>query len=140
VIIYVTRKWLDPTAVLGSLTTDVGFSCFTLERRLDAATHPGIPAGDYPLTLEPTHNVRLWSPDPDRFLPRLHDVPGREGILIHAGNVAGDTEGCILVGLERATTPGVLLRSRDALRSLVAILRQADLPGRVIVIDLTQVG
>ena len=28
----------------------------------------------------------------------VHNVPGRTHILFHGGNVAGDTEGCILLG------------------------------------------
>lgn len=45
---------------------------------------------------------------------RLADVPGRDGILIHRGNWAGDTskglrssvEGCILLGKRRGTIYG----------------------------------
>jgi len=55
-------------------------------------------------------------------------VPGRSGILIHAGNVAGDTEkgfkadveGCLLVGMSRGELYGqkAVLESRHALKTL----------------------
>jgi hypothetical protein len=58
----------------------------------------------------------------------LQDVPGRSGILVHAGNVAGDitkgfesdVEGCILVGKRRGILDGqqAVLSSRVAMREL----------------------
>lgn len=77
-----------PERVIGSLYLDGDFLCYTLE-----GDKP-IPAGRYALT---------WhdSPHLHARVPMLLDVPGRTYILIHVGNTAKDTEGCILVGLTR---------------------------------------
>jgi hypothetical protein len=53
-----------------------------------------------------------------RQMPRLLDVPGRAGILIHPGNTHKDTEGCILVGDER--TADTILKSRPAFGHFLA--------------------
>jgi len=54
-------------------------------------TQTAIPAGRYQITLEQSEHFK-------RELPYLHEVPGFKGILIHAGNTAEDSAGCILVG------------------------------------------
>lgn len=56
-------------------------------------------------------------------LPRLLDVPCFEGILIHRGNTARDTSGCILVGENRQ--PGKVLNSAPYELRLTALIREA---------------
>lgn len=90
---------------IGKLYIDGAYFCDTLEDtdRLDkgmtaaqlaAKKIPGqtaIPEGTYKVIV----NV---SPKFKRLLPRLMNVPGYEGVLIHRGNTPADTAGCILVG------------------------------------------
>lgn len=86
----VQRQLSDGVATLGELLIDGVHECWTLE-----PTKP-IPAGTYNLIIS-------WSPRFQRLMPLVVNVPGHEGIRIHWGNWAKDTEDCLLVG----TTKGV---------------------------------
>ena len=68
-----------------------------------------IPEGRYAVVIS-------WSPKMQQWLPILLGVPKFEGIRIHAGNTAEDTEGCILVGKNREV--GKVLDSRIWLHRL----------------------
>lgn len=76
-----------------------------------------IPCGVYKVLLN--HSDKFGE---DR--PRLMNVPGFSGILIHEGNKAQDTQGCILVG--KNTSVGWLSKSKDTLKTLIDRIRQAQ--------------
>jgi len=95
--IVINRFIRGPEATIGSLWINGEFHCHTLEDRVrddGEAKVPGqtaIPTGTY-------HVIVNLSPRLKKRMPRLLNVPGFDGILIHKGNDAGDTSGCILVG------------------------------------------
>jgi hypothetical protein len=67
----------------------------------------------------------------------LKDVPGWDGVRIHSGNTVSDTEGCILVGMDRYGD-GRVGRSRDAFRTLMPKLQKAKDDNDVITLDITR--
>ena len=56
-------------------------------------------------------------------IPRLLNVPAFEGILIHCGNTAKDTDGCILIG--KNSKVGMVLDSKITYSKLYPLLEAA---------------
>lgn len=100
----------------------VNFSCFTLELpwRANRSCISCIPAGEYSACLR--QSPRFGS------VYHVRNVPHRSFILLHSGNVAGDTslgyrsnvQGCILLGTKRGTLYGqrAVLASRGTVRKM----------------------
>lgn len=83
-----------------------------------------IPTGTYVVdmnTVSPKFGKRSWAQPYKGKVPRLQDVPGYEGVLIHPGNTADDTSGCILVG--RNKVKGQVVESQNTFHSLMNILK-----------------
>lgn len=76
-----------------------------------------IPTGKYDVIL-------TFSPRFKRVLPLLLSVKGYEGVRIHAGNTNKDTEGCLLVGENKAK--GQVINSRATLEKLMSILLECE--------------
>ena len=57
------------------------------------------------------------------YVPRLINVPAFDGILIHIGNTAADSEGCILVGRNKKV--GMVLESTNTFWQLYSRLQEA---------------
>ena len=87
----VQRKNLSSQSTTGELYLDGVFQCYTLEPPSGNSKPHSIPAGTYEISFR-------WSPRFLQIMPHVENVPGFEGILIHWGNWAKDTEGCLLVG------------------------------------------
>ena len=67
-------------------------------------------------------------------VPRLESVPGFSGILIHKGNRAKDTAGCLIVGYN--TAKGCVTNSQRAFENLYYKLKAAYDIGQTIYIDI----
>lgn len=121
----------------GRLLVERDDFCVTLEdgpAKLGAEGKGCIPAGRYRLGLTVSPRAQaggLWTPWPDGMLPLVLDVPGFEGIRVHAGNRAEDTEGCILVGLGR--TVDAITSSRAA---LIRFKEQVTFPSYITIKDV----
>ena len=109
------RRWLTQTSTGGELWLGDKVLCYTLEKPLglNRPNLDAIPYGAYSVVL-------AWSPHFSAFLPKLLNVPGRTGILLHKGNTAEDTEGCILLGTD--LMPNHLLGSVPAFDSVMSKL------------------
>ena len=57
-------------------------------------------------------------------VPRLLNVPGYDGVLMHIGNKPEDTAGCILVG--KNTVKGMITSSTETFMSFYKILEDAS--------------
>lgn len=121
-LITVKRFYRGIRYTLGHMTLswNPGFLCDTMEdvdrgltSDMDSNTiyvkkipgYTAIPIGTYKVTLDivsPKYSKKSWYKKYcDAKIPRLLDVPGFEGILIHPGNTAADTDGCILPGYNK---------------------------------------
>ena len=147
------RKWPKATYTIGRLYVDGVLFCNTLEDRdrglkqSDGLNYiksrkvygeTAVPKGEYRVDMNVTspkyaavswyHQLCLGK------MPRLRDVPGFDGILIHPGNTALDTLGCILVG--KNTKVGQLTESKATFKALYKEMKKASDRGEVIEITI----
>lgn len=129
-----------PTYTIGRLYVNNEYFCDTLEdtdrglaqnlpisvnraKKMKGST--AIPTGKYRVTLDvqsPKFSKVAFYKFCDGYLPRLINVPAYDGVLIHVGNSQFDTDGCILVGENKAV--GKVLNSRETFLRLYSILQE----------------
>lgn len=139
----IDRTYKKEKYTIGRLYVDGVFFCNTLEdvdRGLDESTtaieiaekkvygETAIPTGTYKVVLD------VYSPKFGKkeyyknfcggYLPRLLNVKGFNGILIHRGVDQYDSAGCILVGWNRVK--GKLVDSQKAFEELYKMMKKAD--------------
>lgn len=96
-----------------------------------------IPTGTYKIdmnTVSPKFKDRSWAKFCGGKLPRLIDVPGYSGVLIHVGNKPVDTLGCILVGDNKVK--GQVINSTSTFQELYSLMLKAKVTGEEITITI----
>lgn len=126
--ILVKREYKKKDYTIGKMYIDGEYFCDTLEdtdrglkqeyslaelKDMKEYGKTAIPSGEYMVSI--TFSNRF-----DKWLPLIHHVPAFSGVRIHSGNTAADTEGCILVGKNKAK--GKVLDSRKTMAELMKIL------------------
>lgn len=138
-LIEVKRDTLTPESTIGEMFLDGAFECYTLELPVkDGLPGSAIPpTGDssYMVKLSPSskfmHSTDLWVMRYANKIPHILGLPAtRSNILIHWGNDASDTEGCLLVGETREVN--MVGRSRLAFEKMWDKLMAAELRGETI--------
>jgi hypothetical protein len=66
-----------------------------------------IPVGTYKVVIDMSQRFK-------KLMMHLLNVPGFDGIRVHAGNTSHDTEGCLIIGRFADEREGMVWGSRDA--------------------------
>ena len=138
------------TYTIGHLYIDGQYFCDTIEdkdrhltytmplskiKEVKVAAKTAIPTGTYKIdmnVISPKYSLKPWyvSNCHGARVPRLVDVPGWTGVLIHTGNTAKDSAGCILVGKNDAV--GMVTNSKYWFLQLYNKMYAAHLRGEKI--------
>lgn len=129
VTINLVRKWETSTSTIGEFSiTNTDIVGYILEEKGPSTTVSGlerrIPAGTYNLKM---HNGTKFQ---DVLKLYNSEVPESRAILIHAGNSAADTEGCLLPGMTKGTD--FVGDSRTALGKIMDYVEEIGVEGAVI--------
>ena len=149
----VDRKWKKETYTIGRLYVDGFLFSNTLEDRdrgLKQSDHPdfiksrkvfaetAIPTGTYKIAMNitsPKYSAVAWYYKLCQGkMPRLLNVPGFEGILVHPGSTALDSAGCLLVG--KNTKVATLTESKATFEKLYKKMKAAYDKGEEITIEI----
>lgn len=149
----VDRKWKNQCYTVSNLTIDGKWFCNVLEdtdrglddsmplakiKELKKPSITAIPRGIYEITLDVVspkyYTNSFYRQVCDGKVPRLLNVKGFEGILIHSGNSEKDTSGCLLVGQNKIK--GQVINSKETFKELYKLLKDRRMKGEKITIKI----
>lgn len=141
--IKVKRIFKGDKYTIGNLYINDKFVCDTIEDvdrglkqnmdnseilQLKVQDQTAIPTGKYKVTLSvqsPSFSKKPYYLNfCNGYLPRLENVPGFSGILIHRGVDQNHSSGCIIVGYN--TIKGKVTNSQKAFETVYSMLKEAD--------------
>jgi hypothetical protein len=136
------RKWKKSDYTIGILLIDNKKFCEVIEDKdrglkdsmtteqiklIKKPNMTAIPTGTYDVTLDVFSskfgNIPFYKKVCNGKLPRLLNVKGFEGILIHCGNTQLDTSGCLIVGENKVK--GKVINSKITFEKLYNILKNS---------------
>lgn len=149
----VDRKWKKQSYTISNLYINGEWFCNCLEdadrgldnsmsedmiRTLKKPSITAIPRGTYEITLDvvsPKYSkVQFYKDVCNGKVPRLKNVKGFDGILIHAGNTDKDSSGCLLVGQNKVK--GQVVNSKETFKQLYKLLQDRRSKGEKITIKI----
>ena len=135
------RIYRGPSYTIGKLYINNEYFCDTLEDtdrgltdkmtlteilEIKKPSETAIPSGTYNITLDvvsPRFSTKTFYKQVcNGKLPRLLNVKGFDGVLIHSGNTEKDSSGCILVGQNKVK--GKVINSQETFKKLYKILKE----------------
>lgn len=149
--IFLKRIARKATYTIGQLYINGERFCDTIEDKDRDLNHNGkfdngetkvyaqtaIPNGRYEITMKvqsPKFSKKTAYKWCNGYLPRLLNVPGFDGVLLHCGNTARDSAGCIIVG--KNTIVGQVTDSMNTFKKLYPSLKAASDRGEKIFITV----
>ena len=149
----IDRKWKKQSYTISNLYINGEWFCNCLEdadrgldnsmsedmiRTLKKPSITAIPRGTYEITLDvvsPKYSkVQFYKDVCNGKVPRLKNVKGFDGILIHAGNTDKDSSGCLLVGQNKIK--GQVVNSKETFKQLYKLLQDGKSRGEKITIKI----
>lgn len=148
------RRFKGSNYTIGSFYVNNKYFCDTIEdvdrklkqsmniieiQRKKVKGETAIPSGVYTVnmnTISPKYSKIQFYKDKANGgrVPRLINVKGFDGVLIHSGNTEKDTEGCLIVGENKVK--GQVINSKKVFEKLYKLLYDAYKKGEPITIEI----